>query len=271
MKNLVVIVMLLLSPAVCLAQLDDVELMKVPVELQGSFGITWQSTYIWRGFDVYADDNGAVQFDTKLDLFDTGFGLNVVGHRANKSGFENGERWDYNIYYGNVLFPDSPDATHYRVGFVHYNYPELGSETRDLHEMHAVLYWPLTAGQAQIVPGYAVIGAWPAHSGSTLGPNASGFLHAFMFDYVFSVPGSIVDAPEQTFKVHGELVYNDEWHLTSRNVDSDWSHALLGVSADIPVGFGFTITPSVYQQISMEKTVNDENEAWLSIAARYSF
>lgn len=271
MKYLTVPLVILLLPVLCLAQFDDVETMEDRAELHGSVGVAWQSSYIWRGFDVYAEDKAAVQFDADLDLFGTGFGLKAVGHRANTSGFENGERWDYNIYYSNVLFPGSPDQTHYRVGFVHYNYPQLASETRDLQEMHAVFFWPRKTGKAELVPGYAIIGAWPARSGSTLGPNASGFLHVLMFDYIFSVPGSFADSPEQTFKLHGELVYNDEWHLTARRVDSDWSHALLGISADFDLGFGITVTPSIYQQISMEDTVNAEDEAWLNLAARYSF
>jgi hypothetical protein len=279
MKNLIVIVPILLMPSLCLAQADDIELMGFGADLHGSVGIAWQSKYIWRGFDMYADDNGAAQLTANLDLFGTGFGVNVAGHRANTSGFENGERWDYNLYYANVLDAGEPSATHYRVGFVYYNHAQLDSEVRDLQEMHAILSWPGMTGVKGLVPSYVVVGAWPAHSGSPLGENASGFLHIAMMDFTFAVPGDVSGTPEQVFKLHSEFVFNDGWHPAGAldpsgfggNVDHDWSNAVLGISTDMDLGFGFTITPSVYYQVHMEDSVNIEDEAWLSIGARYAF
>ena len=64
-------------------------------ELHGSVDLTYQSKYVWRGFDVY-NDKSAMQLGLDLDFFGTGFGLNVLGHRANSSGHEASERWDYN-------------------------------------------------------------------------------------------------------------------------------------------------------------------------------
>ena len=64
-------------------------------ELHGSVDLTYQSKYIWRGFDVYGDKS-AIQPSLDLDLFGTGLGFNVMGHRANSSGYEAAERWDYN-------------------------------------------------------------------------------------------------------------------------------------------------------------------------------
>lgn len=56
-------------------------------DLRGVFDVTYQSKYLWRGIDVF-DDKSAVQPSLDLDLFATGFGLRVEGHRANSSGFE---------------------------------------------------------------------------------------------------------------------------------------------------------------------------------------
>jgi len=262
---------ILLMPVACLAQANDIELMGFGADLHGSVDLAWQSKYIWRGFDLYADDNSAVQLSANLDLFGTGFGINVAGHRANTSGFENGERWDYNLYYANVLYAGESFATHYRVGFVHYNYPQLESQTQDLEEAHAVLSWPGITEVRGLVPSYVIVGAWPAYSGSVLGDNASGFLQIAMLDYSFAVPGPFPDTPEQIFKLHSEIVFNDGWHPAGVNTDHDWSNAVLGISTDIDIGFGFTLTPSAYYQISMEDTVNDEDEAWVAIGARYGF
>ncbi|MEE9371129.1 MAG: hypothetical protein V3W45_06635, partial [Sedimentisphaerales bacterium] len=37
-------------------------------ELHGSAGLTYLSSYIWRGFDYYADDHSAIQPSIDLDL-----------------------------------------------------------------------------------------------------------------------------------------------------------------------------------------------------------
>lgn len=279
MKSLMIAVAILLMPLLCSGQADNIESLGFGADLHGSVGIAYQSQYIWRGFDVYPDDNSAVQMTTNLDLFGTGFGVNVAGHRANRSGFENGERWDYNLYYADVLGAGEPTATHYRVGFVHYNHAQLSSELRDLQEMHAIFSWPGVTGVKGLVPSYVVVGAWPAHSGSALGENASGFLHIAMMDFTFAAPGDVSGAPEQVFKLHSEFVFNDGWHPAGAldtsafrgNVDHDWSHAVLGVSTDMELGFGITLTPSVYFQLHMEDSVNIEDEAWLSLGARYAF
>jgi hypothetical protein len=269
-KNLTAVLTILLMPAACLAQANDIELMGFGADLHGSVDAAWQSKYIWRGFDIYADTS-AVQLTANLDLFGTGLGVNVAGHRANSSGFENGERWDYNLYYGNVLYAGESFATRYRLGFVHYNYPQLDSRARDIEEMHAILSWPSITGVKGLVPSYVIVGAWPAHSGSGMGESASGFLQVAMLDYSFSVPGPFPDTPEQILKLHSEVVFNDGWHPAGVSADHDWSNALFGISTDIDLGFGFTLTPSAYYQISMEESVNTEDEAWVAIGALYAF
>jgi len=51
-------------------------------EIHGSFDLTFQGKYIWRGFDVF-EDKSAIQPALNLDLFGSGFGLSITGHRAN--------------------------------------------------------------------------------------------------------------------------------------------------------------------------------------------
>ena len=72
-------------------------------ELSGKVDVTYGSKYLWRGFDVF-NDKSAIHPSVDLNLFDTGFGLNVVGHRANSDGHEINERWDYTLYYQGYAF-----------------------------------------------------------------------------------------------------------------------------------------------------------------------
>ncbi|MHC4703085.1 MAG: TorF family putative porin [Planctomycetota bacterium] len=124
-------------------------LVQAQGDLHGVFDVTYQSKYVWRGIDVY-NDKSAVQPSLDLDLFGTGFGLRVEGHRANSSGFENLERWDYTAYYQNVICPDEAHATNYMIGYRYYNFPD---------------------GPLAVPPGYSGdIDLQEAHAGRGLGP-----------------------------------------------------------------------------------------------------
>jgi len=92
-----------------------------------------------------------------------------------------------------------------------------------------------------------------------------------MLDYSFPIPGLMPDIPEQMVNLHSELVYNDGVHPGGLNVDHDWSNVVVGVSTDFDLGSNVTLTPALYYQASMETTVNDEDEAWMTLGVRYTF
>ncbi|MCH8103082.1 MAG: hypothetical protein IIB28_08005, partial [Chloroflexi bacterium] len=117
--------------------------------LHGVLDLTYQSKYLWRGIDVYGDKI-AIQPSLMLDLYGTGFGLIAQGHRANSSGFETSERWDFTLFYKNAICPAEVYATQYMVGWRYFYFPDapldglpagLSGEI-DLQELHAVLAWP---------------------------------------------------------------------------------------------------------------------------------
>ncbi len=250
-------------------------------ELHGSVDLTYQSKYVWRGFDVYGDKS-AIQPSLDLDLFGTGLGVNVMGHRANSSGFEAAERWDYTLYYQNMLCPDQASALMYRLGWVYYNYPHGHNQDADLQEMHAILSLPKIC-PAGIVPTYVLVKLWPNSSGSLVASNldlsagipskgtASGWAHIFMLDYPLTVGGILPDTPEQVFNLHTELVFNDGVGPAGQDVDSDWSNLVFGVSTGIDLADEITLTPGVYHQISMDDSVNNENETWANLSMTYKF
>jgi len=245
-------------------------------ELHGVVDVTYQSKYIWRGFDVYGDKS-AIQPSIDLDLYGTGFGASVTGHRANSSGFEELERWDYNLYYQNALFGEESYATYYRVGWVYYMFPDLNDEWNDLQEMHGILSWPKIC-PAGIVPTYILVKLWPhssdsfAGSKSPMGGTASGFAHIFMLDYGLHIAGLVPDIPEHILNLHAELVFNDGVGPGGQVVDHDWSNAVFGVSTDFDLGNNFTFTPGVYHQITMDSSVNDDkDETWAILGVKYNF
>jgi hypothetical protein len=283
MRHVVFLVALLLATAPAWAQDWEGDLLGIKGDLHGSVGVSLDSKYLWRGFDLY-DDKSAVRLDTDLSLFDTGFGVAVGGNRANAGGFEDRERWDFTAYYQNSLFKDQPYLTQYRVGWVYYAYPELNEgESLDLQETHLILSWPNLLPVKGLCPSYELINMWQAQSESRLA-DGNGWLHIFGLDYGFSIPSMVPgESKEQMVKLHSELVYNDgfsptpgrpmnDWRIVHRNPDQDWSDAVFGASTDFNLGHGITLTPAVYYQITMEKTINeDSDELWASIGLKWSF
>jgi hypothetical protein len=251
-------------------------------ELHGTIDVTYLSKYVWRGFDIYGDKS-AIQPSIDLDLYGTGFGINVMGHMANSSEYVNGERWDYTLYYCNSLFEGESYATNYRLGWVNYNYPDntsKGSATApnaSLQELHAILSWPNIC-PAGVVPSYILVKMWPSESGSFSGYNspfggtASGFAHIFMLDYPMTIQGIMPDTAEQVLNLHAEFVYNDGVGPAGQNVDQDWSNAVFGISTSFDLGSNLMLTPALYHQVTMDKSVNDDkSETWATAGLTYKF
>ena len=243
-------------------------------ELHGAVDITYLSKYIWRGFDIYGDKS-AIQPSIDLDLYGTGFGINIMAHRANSSGFEDGERWDYTLYYGNSLFEGEAYETVYRLAYVYYNFPDSSSHTRgsaDLQEMQTVFSWPKIC-PAGVVPTYVLVRLWPSNSDSLVS-GAAGWAHIFCLDYGLVVSNLMPEIPEQVLNLHAEFIYNDgvDPRPNGPGVDHDWSNAVLGISTDFDIGDNLTFTPGVFHQITMDDSVNDDkDETWVSLSVKYTF
>jgi len=249
-------------------------------ELHGWADLTFSSKYVWRGFDIY-DDKSAIH--PSVDLNYSGFGINVTGHRANSGGYENSERWDYNLYYANGLFMDQSYALQYRLGWVYYNFPDNSSQVADLQEAHAILSFPKIF-PVGIVPSYVLVKLWPSESGSLVASKvdlstgqpstgtASGWAHIFMLDYALKTVGILPETPEQVWNFHAEAVFNDGVGPGGQNVDHDWTNAVFGVSTDFDLADNVTLTPGLYHQITMDDSVNDDkDETWVSVGIKYKF
>lgn len=275
MRKTVIVLIALASCTLAQAQVPG-----VGSAVTGSVGVEYQSLYMWRGFNVYGDKS-AVQISGDLSLTGTGFGVSVLGHRANSGEFENAERWDINPYYQGAFLTDSEMMTQYRLGYLYFNYPDLSSSEADLQEIHAIFSMPKVTGVEGLVPTYVLVKLWPNSSDSWTGAGkpagltggSSGFAHIFMLDYQFAIPGPISSIPEQIIKLHSELVFNDgvDPRPMGPGVDHDWSNLVLGASTDFDLGNNITLTPAVYHQLSFEDTVNENDEWWATLGAKYGF
>ncbi len=256
-------------------------LVQAQGELHGSVDVTYQSKYMWRGIDVYGDKS-AIQPTVMLDLYGTGFGVSVQGHRANSDGFETSERWDGTLFYKNALFMDESYTMQYMIGWRYFYFPDAPLDAApglsiDLQEIHAVMSFPKILPVEGLVPTYVLVKLWPAERGSFVGSagpagTASGFAHIFMLDYALPIEDLLPGMPEQVLKLHSEFVFNDGVDPRGIGVDHDWSNAVFGVATDFELADNVTLTPGVYHQVTMDKTINpDKDETWFTVGLNYSF
>ncbi|MCK4795498.1 MAG: hypothetical protein KAV87_67835 [Desulfobacteraceae bacterium] len=268
----------LLGAVILLAALSVVQAQES--ELHGVIDATYTSKYIWRGFDIY-DDHSAIHPLVDLDLFGTGFGVSVLGHRANAGSYELSERWDYTLYYQNQMFAGECYATNYRLGYVYYNYPDRSShdltDSIDLQELHGIFSFPELLPIKGLVPTYVLVKLWPSNSGSIVGTHspgggtASGFVHIFMLDYGVGINCPFTGEP-RTLNLHAEAIYNDGVSPNgATDVDHDWSNAFFGVSTVFDLSDTLTLTPAVYYQSSWDDSVNTEDEVWAGLSMTYKF
>ena len=239
-------------------------------DLGVTLDVTYLSSYIWRGFDCYAERHSAIQPSISLDFYGTGFGLKVFSSRANRSGFENSEWLDVALSYRNSLFEGETYAMDYVTGWVYYNYPDGSRKIDDMQEAFVTFFWSNIC-PAGFVPRYTVACAWPAKSNSTNASDDGGWVHVFGLGYDLTVPGLANETAEQILHLFADVVYNDGIGPPGEAVDHDWSHALFGISTGFDLGNNLTFTPGVYYQLSMDDSVNDDDETWYSLSMTYKF
>ena len=240
----------------------------------GDIGVTYSSKYIWRGFDVYSDKSAIHPF-INLKFGDSGFGMNLVAHRANSDGFENTERWDYNIFYRNAAFAGERYQMNYQLGYCYFNYPDMTSHKTssfDIQEFNGIFSFPNILGIERLVPTYVIVKLSPVNSGSLKnGGTASGFAHIFILDYGIPITCPITDK-EQMINLHSEFVYNDGVSPIGTNIDHDWSNAVFGISTTYKLSENVSFTPALNHQITFEDDVNgDKDETWVSLTIKYAF
>jgi hypothetical protein len=257
-------------------------------DLHGVIDMTYQSKYLWRGIDVYGDKS-AFQPSVMLDLWGSGFGFSTEAHRANSSGYETTERWDFTLFYKNAICPEETFATQYLVGWRYFYFPDAPldgipagmSGDIDLQEIHAVLAWPNILPVEGLVPAYVLVKLWPAESDSFVGSQnllgttpgtASGFAHIFMLDYGIPMEGLLPETPEQVLRLHAEAVFNDGVDPRGIGVDHDWTNAVFGIATDFELAENVLLTPGLYYQVTMDKSINDDqDETWVTLGMSYSF
>jgi hypothetical protein len=237
---------------------------KIDVELSGTF----TSKHIWHGLDLL-DDHGAFIPVGTVIFGDSGFSAKIIDVYPLSGGFERSVERNYAGFYTGVFLEGTPWATHFTANYFYYGKPKVPGHKNDAQEVGSTFFWPklISVGDDYITPSYYLGSIWASKSNSNI-RGCEGFAHVFGLGYDFGVPDFWPGGKEQAFRFSADITYNDGFAGSA--IDHDWSHAVFGISAHLGAGH-LTMTPSLNYQISMDDSVNKENELWSSISATYRF
>jgi len=239
---------------------------------KGNVGVDLSTTivskHIWHGIDLL-DDHGVFLPAVGVTLGDTGFsGKHIRGYPLS-SGFVNSTQSVYALFYTEAFLKDTRYATNFTANYIYYGLPKISDRKGDSQEFGSTFFWPklIAVGDGYITPSYYLGYIWASRSNSNIS-GCEGFIHIFGLAYDLDVPDFWAVGKSQTFRLSGDITYNDGFAGSA--IEHDWSHATLGISTNFKKG-NLTITPSLNYQISMEDSVNDENELWCGISTTYRF
>jgi hypothetical protein len=229
-----------------------------------TFTMAGVSEYIWRGFDMF-DDRAAAQPSIDVDWYGTGISTAVWSAIPTKEHFGDLQEMRYVVAYTDWLWGDTLHVTKYTINWVYYDFVSMPSTQRDAQEIGVQFSWPQAymVQDNRFVPSYYVGKLWPAKS-NAVNRDSGGWIHILGLDYEFWLFG--VGVEKQVACLSAELVYNDGM----LGADHNWSDAVFGVGTTWREG-PLTVKPELKYQISLEDTVNDEDELWGGVSVSYRF
>lgn len=271
MKNWILlqaVILMVAVPAATAAQTTESEEGK----LSATFETIFLSRYIWRGFDRYGPGgHSALQSRIDVDLYGSGFGVELFLSDAIGGGYINNAEITPSVYYTNSLWQGDAVQTDFKLLWRYYAFPDNPKTARNFQEVGAKFEWPEICSWG-LIPRYTFYKGWPAVGNSNVASSYtnSGWIHAFGVTYPWMLPGT-----EQILDLDMEWWYNDGFGGSdvggAAKVDHDWSHVVFGIATDIAITDDLTLTPGYYYQVSMEDTVNPDDENWARVTLAYSF
>jgi hypothetical protein len=227
---------------------------------------TVQSKHMWHGFDLL-DDHGVFMPAVGVTLADTGFSGKIIRGYPLSGGLEKSVQMLYAIFHTGAFLEDTPYVTNYTANYFYYGLPRIHGAKSDTQELGVGLSWPKLLGDSGLLPNYYVGRLWPSRSRSNV-EGSEGFVHVVGLAYDFAVSDFWDSGKSQAFRLSSDITYNDGFG--AGGAEHDWSHAVLGASTNLGID-NITITPYVNYQISMDDSVNNEDELWCGINLTYRF
>lgn len=226
---------------------------------------SYVSRYIWRGQDLYGENDGAHQpsIDVTLPklLKGTDVSFNVWGSFPLDKGHEDGEELDYTIAFSRDLLDEKFNLS---VGYTYFDFPNTSS-TSDVSEP----WWTITLNK---IPGLPIDLSFSVFAGYDFaaksgGPD-EGWYYSWGFDTELLLPEFALAQEGQTLAL-GIVNWGNDGvadlepsSLYATEFSAATSYAL----------GGFSLTPSLHYTINHQEQINSgDEELWGGFEVSYGF
>ena len=230
-------------------------------ELGVTLDLTYVSKYLSKGAEGYGQQGGLFK-TIDIDLYGTGFGINVKHRNATSRGYVDKERFDFRPYYKSQLFKGEPYATNYNLSVGYEYYPGLArNKANTTYEWIFAFSWPNIMPKG-FTPSYIAHYEYPA--GSNYRYNyITGWVHRFGLSYDLDVP----ELP-QALRLSSEVAYTDGLGGDAH----DWSYATFGLATGFKISDNLSFVPGLYHQISMDDSVAARDDiTYCKLSMKYKF
>lgn len=207
-------------------------------------GIQYEEQVVWRGFPLYGDSSAISPF-ARFDI--KGLDLEVSGYRPTEEDQEENRRLDLSV---------TKDTQFGKFGYTYYNFPDSSSHTAQADPAHFHEFsWTFDLPKVLVDLSYQLIYLTPFNEGTG---EDTGFLHLLK-----------AEKNLQGVDLFAELVYNDGFDPMGLEIDSGFSHVLLGASVDIDME-DIVLRPAVYHQMTFDDGITeDKNQTWYGMSVVY--
>jgi hypothetical protein len=234
-------------------------------KLSFTYDITYMSKYMTKGFEGYGQKGGLFN-SIDVNLYGTGFGINVTHRNAIGSGYADKQRFDYTLYYRTQLFKGTPFAMDIDISDTFKDYYKLAlNESKTLFEWIFAFSWP-NIMPGGLFPYYIAHYEYPAVAISN--PeyiHLSGWVHRFGLGYDLKV-----NELPNPLRLTSEIAYTDGIEGASH----DWSYATFGMTTKFNITKNLIFTPGVYEQITLDKSAclgARRDITYCSLSMKYKF
>ena len=214
-----------------------------PLSAQFEFQADVMSKYIWRGFDLYDDNNPALQPSVTYSFGESGFSITAWASFAlgERSVYKDYDEIDLTLNYDFQL----SDQVGMSVGFIQYGYYFGG---KDICKENTTQEFYVSAGLPETFLAPTLTAYYDVNLGSGL--------------YVLLEASHSVPLSENVgLDLSAELGYNGKQFID----ESGLSDLTIGASLPITLG-NWTIAPQVNYTFVFLDSVNEDNEFWFGIS-----
>ncbi|MBU2043771.1 MAG: hypothetical protein KJ619_00875 [Candidatus Omnitrophica bacterium] len=226
---------------------------------------SYVSRYIWRGQDLYADNDGAHQLSIDVAfpkfLYGTDLSFNLWGSFPLNSGHEDGEELDYAVAFARDLLDEQFNLS---AGFTYFDYPNTSS-TADVAE-------PWFSIVLNKIPFLPIDISATVFAGYDFAAKAGGPDEGWYYSWSFATDIVLADLP---FTQKDQVLSLGFTNWGNDGVADLKPSKLYATDIFLSTSYqykGFTFTPALNYTLGHNESINSGNdEFWTSFQVAYSF